>query len=121
MPLGTLAFDARKQAATEFRRQGLPSWETVLRHMKAILAEPAERSLRRREERRAPVSYAPGEDPGYPGFSGAAAISGGGAHNGYMMDRLQNMLKARVTTSAEFGARTSCACWEESLPSTPPV
>jgi hypothetical protein len=46
MPLGTLAFDACKHAAAEFPRQDLPSWETVLRHMKAILAEPAERALR---------------------------------------------------------------------------
>ena len=30
-------------------------------------------------------------------------VSGGGAHNGYMMDRLRALLKARVTTSAEFG------------------
>jgi anhydro-N-acetylmuramic acid kinase len=30
-------------------------------------------------------------------------VSGGGAHNGYMMERLQAVLKPRVTTSAEFG------------------
>src|SRR5262249_29609095 len=30
-------------------------------------------------------------------------VSGGGAHNRYLMERLQGMLKARVTTSAEFG------------------
>ena len=29
-------------------------------------------------------------------------VSGGGAHNRYMMERLQAVLKARVTTSAEF-------------------
>ena len=30
-------------------------------------------------------------------------VSGGGAHNGYMMERLASVLKPRVTTSAEFG------------------
>jgi anhydro-N-acetylmuramic acid kinase len=30
-------------------------------------------------------------------------VSGGGAHNIYMMERLRSLLKARVTTSAEFG------------------
>jgi anhydro-N-acetylmuramic acid kinase len=30
-------------------------------------------------------------------------VSGGGAHNGYMMERLRALLPARVTTSAEFG------------------
>lgn len=30
-------------------------------------------------------------------------VSGGGAHNGYMMERLAAVLKPRVTTSAEFG------------------
>jgi anhydro-N-acetylmuramic acid kinase len=30
-------------------------------------------------------------------------ISGGGAHNTYMMERLRALLKPRVTTSAEFG------------------
>jgi anhydro-N-acetylmuramic acid kinase len=30
-------------------------------------------------------------------------VSGGGAHNGYMMERLQSLLRARVTTSDEFG------------------
>jgi hypothetical protein len=39
MPLGTLAFDACKQAAAEYPKRDLPSWETVLRNMKAILAE----------------------------------------------------------------------------------
>jgi hypothetical protein len=38
-PLGTLAFDAWKRAAAEFPREELPSWETVLRHMKAILSQ----------------------------------------------------------------------------------
>lgn len=38
-------------------------------------------------------------------YSGAqeVIVSGGGAHNGYMMERLRAVLKARVTTSAEFG------------------
>jgi hypothetical protein len=39
MPLGTLAFDACKQAAAEYPKRDLPSWETVLRNMKMILAE----------------------------------------------------------------------------------
>ncbi len=30
-------------------------------------------------------------------------VSGGGAHNSYLMERLRASLKARVTTSAEFG------------------
>jgi anhydro-N-acetylmuramic acid kinase len=30
-------------------------------------------------------------------------VSGGGAHNGYMMERLAAVLRPRVTTSAEFG------------------
>ena len=30
-------------------------------------------------------------------------VSGGGAHNGYMMERLQHLLEPRVTTSQEFG------------------
>ena len=30
-------------------------------------------------------------------------VSGGGAHNGYIMERLASVLKQRVTTSAEFG------------------
>jgi anhydro-N-acetylmuramic acid kinase len=30
-------------------------------------------------------------------------VSGGGAHNRYMMERLRSVLKLRVTTSAEFG------------------
>lgn len=30
-------------------------------------------------------------------------VSGGGAHNGYLMERLAALLKARVTTTAEFG------------------
>jgi anhydro-N-acetylmuramic acid kinase len=30
-------------------------------------------------------------------------VSGGGAHNGYIMERLAAVLKPRVTTSAEFG------------------
>ena len=30
-------------------------------------------------------------------------VSGGGAHNGYLMERLAAVLKPRVTTSAEFG------------------
>jgi anhydro-N-acetylmuramic acid kinase len=30
-------------------------------------------------------------------------VSGGGAHNGFMMERLTAVLKPRVTTSAEFG------------------
>ncbi len=38
MPLGTLALDACKQAAAEYPKRDLPSWETVLR-MKTILAE----------------------------------------------------------------------------------
>jgi anhydro-N-acetylmuramic acid kinase len=32
-----------------------------------------------------------------------AIVSGGGAHNSYMMERLAAVLKPRVTTSAEFG------------------
>lgn len=36
----TLAIDACKQAAAEFPSEKLPSWETVLRHMKAILSKP---------------------------------------------------------------------------------
>jgi hypothetical protein len=39
MPLGTLAFDACKQAAAEYPKRDLPSWETVLRNMKIILSE----------------------------------------------------------------------------------
>lgn len=39
MPLGTLAFDACKQAAAEYPKRDLPTWETVLRNMKTILAE----------------------------------------------------------------------------------
>jgi hypothetical protein len=38
VPLGTLAFDACKQAAVEYPKQDLPSWETVLRNMKSILS-----------------------------------------------------------------------------------
>jgi anhydro-N-acetylmuramic acid kinase len=30
-------------------------------------------------------------------------VSGGGAHNGYLMDRIRALVHARVTTSAEFG------------------
>lgn len=30
-------------------------------------------------------------------------VSGGGAHNGYLMERLAALVQARVTTSAEFG------------------
>ncbi len=30
-------------------------------------------------------------------------VSGGGAHNGFLMERLSALVKARVTTSAEFG------------------
>src|SRR5207244_5353907 len=30
-------------------------------------------------------------------------VSGGGAHNGYLMERLAAVLTPRVTTSAEFG------------------
>jgi anhydro-N-acetylmuramic acid kinase len=30
-------------------------------------------------------------------------VSGGGAHNGYLMERLSALLQARVTTTAEFG------------------
>jgi anhydro-N-acetylmuramic acid kinase len=30
-------------------------------------------------------------------------VSGGGAHNVYLMERLNALLKPRVTTSAEFG------------------
>jgi anhydro-N-acetylmuramic acid kinase len=30
-------------------------------------------------------------------------VSGGGAHNGYLMERLGALLRARVTTAAEFG------------------
>ena len=30
-------------------------------------------------------------------------VSGGGAHNGYLMERLAALLQARVTTTAEFG------------------
>jgi anhydro-N-acetylmuramic acid kinase len=30
-------------------------------------------------------------------------VSGGGAHNLYMMERLKSVLKPRITTSAEFG------------------
>jgi anhydro-N-acetylmuramic acid kinase len=30
-------------------------------------------------------------------------VSGGGAHNGYLMERLASLLPARVTTTAEFG------------------
>jgi hypothetical protein len=40
MPLGTLAFDACKQAAADYPKQDLPSWETVLRNMKTILSAP---------------------------------------------------------------------------------
>ena len=39
MPLGTLAFDACKQAAAEYPKGDLPSWETVLRNMKIILSK----------------------------------------------------------------------------------
>lgn len=39
MPLGTLAFDACKQAAAEYPKRDLPSWETVLRNMKTILSD----------------------------------------------------------------------------------
>ena len=35
----TLAIDACKQAGAEFPSEELPSWETVLRHMKAILSK----------------------------------------------------------------------------------
>ena len=38
-PLGTLAFDACKQAAVEYAKQDLPSWETVLRNMKIIASK----------------------------------------------------------------------------------
>ncbi|HEY6392375.1 MAG TPA: anhydro-N-acetylmuramic acid kinase [Bryobacteraceae bacterium] len=38
----------------------------------------------------------------YPAIE-EAIVSGGGAHNGYMMERLAAVLKPRVTTSAEFG------------------
>jgi anhydro-N-acetylmuramic acid kinase len=30
-------------------------------------------------------------------------VSGGGAHNGYLMERIRALVRARVTTSAEFG------------------
>ena len=30
-------------------------------------------------------------------------VSGGGAHNGYLMERLAALVQPRVTTSAEFG------------------
>src|SRR5205823_2630267 len=30
-------------------------------------------------------------------------VSGGGAHNRYLMERLRSLVKARVTTTAEFG------------------
>jgi anhydro-N-acetylmuramic acid kinase len=30
-------------------------------------------------------------------------LSGGGAHNGYLMERLRATLRPRVTTTAEFG------------------
>ena len=30
-------------------------------------------------------------------------VSGGGAHNGYLMERLSSLVRARVTTTAEFG------------------
>ena len=38
----------------------------------------------------------------YPGTR-EVIVSGGGAHNRYMMERLRSVLKLRVTTSAEFG------------------
>jgi anhydro-N-acetylmuramic acid kinase len=38
----------------------------------------------------------------YPGTR-EVIVSGGGAHNRYMMDRLSAVLTPRVTTSAEFG------------------
>lgn len=38
----------------------------------------------------------------YPG-AGEVIVSGGGAHNGYLMERLRAVLKPRLTTSAEFG------------------
>lgn len=44
MPLGTLAFDACKQAAAEFAQEELPSWETVLRQMKSILSRSGRHS-----------------------------------------------------------------------------
>lgn len=39
------------------------------------------------------------------GFQGVdeVIVSGGGAHNGYLMERLRELLKQRVVTSAEFG------------------
>ena len=38
----------------------------------------------------------------YPDTS-EVIVSGGGAHNRYLMERLQSLVKARVTTTAEFG------------------
>jgi anhydro-N-acetylmuramic acid kinase len=38
----------------------------------------------------------------YPGTR-EVIVSGGGAHNGYLMERLRALVRARVTTSAEFG------------------
>jgi anhydro-N-acetylmuramic acid kinase len=38
----------------------------------------------------------------YPN-TGEVIVSGGGAHNGYLMERLAALVSARVTTSAEFG------------------
>jgi anhydro-N-acetylmuramic acid kinase len=39
---------------------------------------------------------------GYPETS-EVIVSGGGAHNGYLMERIRALVRARVTTSAEFG------------------
>lgn len=38
----------------------------------------------------------------YPGTR-EVIVSGGGAHNGYLMERLSALVRARVTTTAEFG------------------
>jgi anhydro-N-acetylmuramic acid kinase len=38
----------------------------------------------------------------YPGTR-EVIVSGGGAHNGYLMERIRALVHARVTTSAEFG------------------
>jgi anhydro-N-acetylmuramic acid kinase len=40
----------------------------------------------------------------YPGTR-ELIVSGGGAHNRYLMDRLAALVQARVTTTAEFGIR----------------
>jgi len=39
---------------------------------------------------------------GYPATS-EVIVSGGGAHNGFLMERLRALVRPRVTTSAEFG------------------